>query len=251
MQEFLKHFNRWSKTLRGSSPKDTAVQDPIREIDYHGVTLHIENLPAEMRQKIVKGAYETNEIMLLPNLISTEDKVLEIGSAIGFISLYCKKVLGVKTLVTVEANPETIKHLKRNYELNDASPNLIAAALSPEDRTIDFFVSPMFWTDSLVSNSSNNKKTAIKVRGVTFESLINNCGINPTAIIIDIEGAEQYITLDHIPPTVSKILIETHAKFIGIRKAYSVLENLIKRGFWIEGHVANCWALKRSINPCQ
>lgn len=234
------------KKLRSYSAKETAIENPTREIDYHGITLHIENLPAEMRQKIVQGIYEKNEIMLLPNFLSAEDKVLEIGSAIGFISLYCKKVLGVTELVTVEANTETIKHLLLNYEINNVSANVIEAALAPKDGAIDFYVSPMFWTDSLVTTHNNNKKTAITVRGCTFDSLINNCGINPTAIIIDVEGAEQYINVNHIPSTVSKILIETHAKFIGLRKAYSVLENLIRSGFWIEGHSGNCWALKRT-----
>jgi len=252
VKKLLKRLHAsWDNSLVGYFSKRakekwfTPIKDPIRQVNYHGVILNIENLPTGMQEKIIKGLYEVKEVKILPNLISSEDKVLEIGGAVGFLSLYCKKILGVKELVTIEANPKTAEYFLKNYKINNTIPNLIQVALAPEDGEIEFHVSPMFWEDSLILNINKEGKEVIKVNGIRFENLIKKCGIIPTALIIDIEGAEQYINTDQIPATVKKILIEIHPKIIGARKAFSFLENLIIKGFVVEAYCEHVWALRR------
>lgn len=241
----------WDKSLIGYFTKRakekwfTPIKDPIRQLNYHGVMLNLESLPFAMQEKIIKGHYEEEEIRILPNFISSEDEVMEIGGAVGFLSLYCKKILGVKKLVSIEANPKTLEYLLQNYKINNAKPNIINAALAPDNMELELFVSPMFWEDSLINNSKSDKKEVIKVKGMKFENLIKTCGINPTAIIIDVEGAEQYIEVDEIPPTVNKILVEIHPNIIGTRKAFYFLENLIKKGFIVEAQCESVWGLIR------
>ena len=83
--------------------------------DYHGVSLDLSALPNGMKEVVISGNYERSEVMLLPGFIEPEDRILEIGSAIGFIGLYCRKIIGVKELVCVEPNPQTEKFLSNFF----------------------------------------------------------------------------------------------------------------------------------------
>ena len=83
----------------------------------HGVTLDISMLSPMMKNNILQGRYEFQERRLASQCLTSEDIVLELGGAIGFIGLFCRKVIGVRHHLTVEANPKTIELLKRNYRI--------------------------------------------------------------------------------------------------------------------------------------
>lgn len=216
--------------------------------DYHGVSIDLSALPKGMKEVVVSGNYEHSEVMLLPGFVEPEDRILEIGSAIGFIGLYCRKIIGVKELVCVEPNPQTEKYLRHNYELNGIEPNLISAAIAPNDGPIELNVSDMFWCDSLHMRTDVSSGSSIMVDGITFESLLKRKGIDFNTLIIDIEGAEKFVSVDAIPNTVEKVLIEIHPEVIGIRPAYRIVEDLIRIGYDIRGRENNTWALAKPMN---
>lgn len=216
------------------------------QLDYHGVTLQLDCLPAGMQEILLAGNYELPEIMVLPSLISQDDQVLEIGAAIGFLGLFCRKVIKVKQLVSVEPNPTTLSYLHRNYKLNGFTPAIIEAALSATDGPISFHITDMFWSDSLIASGTAKNLKEITVPGMTFESLAQRAGFKFNTLIIDIEGGEQHLPVDALPDHVKKILIEIHPEIIGARLAYHLLERLIRAGFQIHGYNHNSWALTRS-----
>jgi FkbM family methyltransferase len=216
------------------------------QLDVHGVTLQIDCLPARMQKVLIAGHYELHEIEILPQLIAASDQVLEIGAAIGLIGLFCRKIIKVKSLVSVEPNPTTLTHLRRNYDLNGLTPNVIEAALAPNDGPITFHTNDMFWADSLIANPLTKDSKSITVEGLSFASLTQRAGMEFNTLIMDVEGGEQYISGELIPGHVKKILIEIHPQFIGNRKAYGVLESLICSGFKIQGNSNHCWALTRA-----
>lgn len=219
---------------------------PASQLDYHGVTLQLDCLPAGMQAVLLAGNYELPEIKILPTLISPDDQVLEIGGAIGFLGLFCRKIVKVKHLVSVEPNPTTLSYLRRNYELNGFTPAIIEAALSAADGPVSFHVTDMFWSDSLVAPGSNAGAKLITVPGLTFESLVHKAGFEFNTLIIDIEGGEQHLSVEALPAHVKKLLIEIHPEMIGTRNAYRLLENLFRAGFQVHGHNHDSWALTRS-----
>ena len=201
-----------------------------------------------MQEVVRLGHYENHELHILRELISSEDKVLEIGGAIGFIGLYCQKIVGVKQLVSVEPNPKTLSYLRQNYNLNGLKPSVIEAALAVTDGPIQFQVSDMFWTDSLISQggaTTNTSAQLITVEGLSFETIIKRAGIQFNVLIIDIEGGEQHFPVEAIPHYVDKVLIELHPDAIGFRAAYKVLEALIRSGFELQNSALHAWSLKR------
>lgn len=216
-------------------------------INYYGVMLRLDCLPRDMQAVIMARNYELSEITLIPGFIQPEDKVLEIGSAIGFIGLHCRKVIGVKELICVEPNPKTASYLLKNYELNGMIPNLIPAALSSSDGPVSFYVSDMFWCDAIDIREDVKNGSEITVDGLTFSSIVQQTKIKFNTLIIDIEGGEKYISLDVIPESIEKVLIEIHPEVIGVRSAYSIIENLIRLGFEVQGAVSNTWAMKRHL----
>lgn len=220
----------------------------LSEWNYHGVTIDLISLPKGMREVIISGNYERAEVMLLDGFVGPEDRILEIGSAIGFIGLHCRKVIGVKELVCIEPNPQTETYLRKNYLLNNLSPNFVSAAIASNDGPIEFYVSDMFWCDSLDSRTDVETGKKILVDGITFESLLKRTGVDFNTLIIDIEGAEKFISAGSIPNAVKKVLIEIHPEVIGIRSAYKIVEELIRIGFEIRGREQNTWALLRSPN---
>jgi FkbM family methyltransferase len=193
----------------------------------------------------MSGYYEAGEMSILPSLISQNDQVLEIGSAIGLLGLYCQKVLKVKRFLGCEPNPVTLGHLRQNYLLNKITPNIIQAAIAAKDGPVTFNVSEMFWADSLLTHSRNEAAKTITVDGLSLPSLLQRSGPGFNALLIDVEGAEEFISFDSLPDYVNKILIEIHPQFIGVRKAYAVLETLVRAGFKIHGHQDKCWGLIR------
>ena len=215
------------------------------EIDCHGVVLHIENLSPNMQSILRSGNYELPEISILPDLITSDDKILEVGAAIGFLGIYCRKVIKVRDLVSVEPNPGTLNYLLLNYELNGITPNVIQGALTATDGPVPFHVSEMFWCDSLINRVDTQNAREIIVDGLSFDSLVLRAGIQFNTLIIDIEGGEQYLPISSFPHHLKKVLIEIHPELIGVRPAFDVLEKLILSGFRIQAQFHNTWALKR------
>jgi len=217
---------------------------PVRS-DFYGVTLQLDCLPRAMQKVLLDGDYEKDELIILPELVTATDRVMEIGAAIGLVGLYCRKIIKVNNLVSVEPNPNTIANLRRNYELNGLTPSIIEAALTEEDGPVQLLTTDMFWGDSLISVTGNGNQSTITVEGLSFTSLVRCAGFEFNVLIVDIEGAEQYISIDSIPDHVNKILIEVHPYVIGVRKAYQILESLIRGGFIVHGQSGSCWALVR------
>lgn len=237
-----KHDALDGSILSGSQPTPSVPS----QLDYHGVTLQLDCLPEGMQNVLLSGGYEKAEISILPALVSPSDEVLEIGGAIGFLGLYCRKIIKVKSLTSVEPNPNTLSYLRRNYELNGLSPAVIEAAVAAADGPVSFHTSDMFWADSLVASQTGNGSKTITVQGLTFQSLAQRLDSKFNTLIIDIEGAEQFLPMDSIPDQVKKVLIEIHPEIIGFRSAYHVLETLIRAGFQVHGQHHYSWALIRS-----
>lgn len=252
MEKILKRIKiYWRKSLIGYFTKRvkekwfTPSNESLSDLEYHGVRIKLDCIPRGMQQVIINGSYEIYEMKILPGFISKEDSVLEIGGALGFLGLFCKKVIGTTNLVSVEPNPKTLVYLKENYQLNGLIPSVIEAALTPENGIIDFHISDMFWEDSLLDKSTSQGK--IKVQGLTFLEILKRCGFAPNVLIIDIEGAEKYIDFRQIPESINKILIEIHPDIIGKREAFKIIENLVINGFEIADSFETAWALKKPL----
>lgn len=244
MNRIKSHFNRslLFRTLTYGRARWLAPDT----INYHGVKIQLKGLHPDMKMVIMRGIYENSEISLLTNLISADDVVLEIGGAIGFIGLFLRKAIGVQRLVSVEPNPHTLEHLRRNYQLNGMVPLVIQAALSKFDGEAYLSTSGMFWTDSLVDTTQTLPANSIPVKCLSLDSILNSLNISFTTLVIDIEGGERELSHYLLPKNINKVMIELHPSLIGSRSAYSVLENFISQGFQIQERCNDAYSLIRN-----
>ncbi len=209
----------------------------------HGVELDISLLSSLMKNHILQGRYEHQERKLVQECITSEDVILELGGAIGFIGLFCRKIIGVKHHLTVEPNPKTLAMLRRNYELNQLKPLVIEAAASSSDGEIELDIGGEFWENSIV-NSRLESKT-IQVRSMSLRSIIQEMPATPTALICDIEGAEIHLDLKQIPESVTRIIIELHPSIVGEEAHQNVIQRIHELGFRTASIQENTWLFVR------
>lgn len=204
----------------------------IREIELEGLKFDVSSLSPKIRNRLLSGAYEAYEKKMCFDYLTPNDSVLEIGGAIGFIGLICQKRIGIREYTCFEANPRTCEILKENYRLNGVQPRVCHMALAETDGEVDLEVGSDFWENSICArgNAAEGSKTT-RVPAGTLTTLFRIAGQQPNVLIIDIEGAEQFIDFGTLPAQVNKIIIELHPKVLGPEKTYETIAALILRGF--------------------
>jgi FkbM family methyltransferase len=206
------------------------VLPKIQEVTLEGMKFDVSQLSPKIRNRLLGGQYELYEKEMCRDFLKPTDVVMEIGGAIGFIGLVCQKQLGIKNYACFEANPKTTEILKRNYELNGVKPNVWNLALGSVDGHVDLEIGGDFWENSIVTDKTKGAHT-VRVECGTMETLMARCGLTPNVLIIDIEGAEQYINFKTLPKSISKVIIELHPGVIGQEATYDIVGALVGQGF--------------------
>lgn len=208
------------------------VLPKIQEITLEGLKLDVSGLSTKIRNRLLSGAYECHEKQMCFDYLTPNDSVLEIGGAIGFIGLVCQKKLGIKNYVCFEANPKTYEILKRNYELNGIEPRVWNMALANADGHVDLEIGSDFWENSICyDNTKQGGVKTVRVPAGTLDTLLRLAEQKVNTLIIDIEGAEQFIEFQRIPEEISKIIIELHPGVMGQEVMYNIVATLIGLGF--------------------
>lgn len=199
----------------------------VRTARIAGIKLDIATMSPLMKNIILTGRYEFQERTLAAKALTKSDVVLELGGAIGFIGLYCRKTLGVRHVTSVEANPATLEALRRNYQLNGLVPDVIHAAAADQDGELELNIGGEFWENSLTGTSEKQ----IRVPARSLASLVKLMPQKPTVLICDIEGAEQYLDFSQLPNSVTQIIMELHPDMIGQEPVDQILHRLQTLGF--------------------
>jgi FkbM family methyltransferase len=208
------------------------VLPKVREITLEGMKFDVSDLSTKVRNRLLSGAYEAHEKEMCFDFLNAQDSVVEIGGAIGFIGLLCQKKIGIREYACFEANPRTHEILKRNYELNDLQPRVWNIALAHADGHVNLEIGSDFWENSICyDNSRDTGAKTVQVPAAALPTLLALAGGKPNVLIIDIEGAEQFIDLNQIPESVSKVIIELHPKIIGQETTYNIVATFVGLGF--------------------
>jgi FkbM family methyltransferase len=210
------------------------VLPKIKEIELEGLRMDVSSLSSKIRNRLLSGAYESHEKKMCYDFLNSNDSVLEIGGAIGFIGMLCQHRIGIRNYSCFEANPRTCEILRRNYELNGLRPRICNMALAHADGEVDLEVGSDFWENSICYDSrrSEGAKT-VRVPAGTLSTLLKIADQKVNVLIIDIEGAEQFIDFNQIPDEVNKIIVELHPKVIGPEMTYNIVATLINHGFQV------------------
>jgi FkbM family methyltransferase len=178
------------------------------------VRLHHVNVPLhdriseKIRQYLHAGEYETEEYRALKGLLRKTDRVLELGTGVGFLATYCAKRLddGSRVL-TVEADASMAGAIQATFAANDVAPTLLFGAVSAHGDPRYLERAADFWSTKTprVPSGDGTRET---VDGVTLDALVQQHA--PTVLIVDIEGTESELAPTQLPG-VRAVLIEAHS----------------------------------------
>lgn len=176
----------------------------VRIPDFDIITLDIERV---LRSQM----YERAELFMLQNSLLPDDVVMELGTGIGFISAWCAKLCGNKNVFSYECNLNLKPYIKALHQLNNVSPTVNYGMLSHFPQAKNFYLSPNFWASSPLDTISDSELTIVP--SLSFTEQKNK--INPTALVVDIEGGEYDFFLHANLDGIRLIVLELHTSMLG------------------------------------
>ncbi len=183
---------------------------------------------------IYKGDYEKNELELLININTEKDIILEVGGGIGFLAASIINNKKIKEYHIVEANPQLIEYIRKNTNIAASKGEKITIhnlILGEKQEKTQFFVKKDFWASSLIKPHYGKYHTKL----VSCENKILFLEkINPTFLIIDIEGGEKVFFERLNLSSINKILVELHPDYIGQEKCVNLIQYFLKQGFQLK-----------------
>lgn len=224
-------------------------------IDLDGVRVLVRNTPLTLhtRQRLLQGKYETAERALIQQFIKSGDHVLEIGASVGILSSLIGRQIGeTGRIVCVEANPRLRDSFWQQVTYNGLNPKLITGLCCPiwSDHVPVYLLNQNFHADSntLVGKSSQGANDRCHYsEWLTASQICLQVGLNPTTIVVDIEGTEE-VWSNHspiFPSYVRTLIIEFHSSADTFVRIGEAIQALINEGFKIGGFYNTVFAMIR------
>lgn len=208
----------------------------MARFELHGVSLRVpgKTMNAGLRRAFENGDYEWNERLAVTRHVTPEDRVLDIGAGVGFISSLAAQVVGGERVVSVEASPVLQEVLRSNLDANGArEAELIHAAVVPDSHegdTVTFAVTGAFWASALEGHESGAAEK-VTVPAVKLSELLEP--FQPTIVIMDVEGAEVEFCEQDWPASVRLLILEIHTGKYPPRTVKRIFDGFSARGFTI------------------
>jgi len=197
-----------------------------------GVKLHVDRALLKdnaIVRALLFNRHERTEADLVKYAVRPDDKVLELGAGLGFITIKCATICGPANVVTFEGNPAMFNLLKRNLELNGCDVDARQAVVSLDGGPVNFQIS-----DSMVSSSLYNRGSATDSvqESASFRTLVAE--LAPSVIIMDIEGSEVDLLGTIDLPSVRAIGVEVHPQIVGDAAVTEMTRRLEAQGFHLD-----------------
>jgi FkbM family methyltransferase len=201
-------------------------------IQLNGVRLRLEDWWATptVREQIYMDRYEIGERAILTATLRPDDRFLEIGAGIGYITTLASQIVGADNVFAYEANPWLAQLARDTAQDNGFHPSVAAAVLGDQEGETDFYIHDDFWTSSLDETPSGRR---VRVPVKSFRDELDR--VKPTYMMIDIEGAEVGLLAGvQLPSTVRAICMETHPDVVGATATQNLLRRLMEDGFVLD-----------------
>lgn len=206
----------------------------IEIIHYRGIKLACAPgvVEGRVRTAIDEGWYEDEESRNVPYLLQPGERVLELGSGLGFLTALVARDRRVESVLTFEANPQLVALVERTAALNGVAEKVsvrnAVAVPEPGNDACDFYLRDEFWASSL-QGAPWGYREKISVPMVDLNAEIAAFG--PTLLMVDIEGGELDLFEKVELGPVLKIFVELHQGAIGRKGMLRVFQALAARSF--------------------
>jgi len=200
------------------------------------------NDPGLSRQLLVDGIREAISVESFQRELKEGDCVVDIGANLGYYTLLEARLVGGSGRVyAIEPDPDNVKLLKKNIELNAFSNiEVFELAISNTQAIVPLYKSIQSNWHSLTDYSRERVKfnagEVLDVQATTLDEFLRD-KVYPRAIRMDVEGHE-YEIFKGMENTLQKrlpllIFIEFHFDLLKKQKSAEILETLKRTGFHI------------------
>lgn len=184
---------------------------------------------------LYRERYEQSEIRSVRRALDPDDRVLEIGSGMGLVSMIVADLVGDHNILCFEADPEMVEIARRNFSLNkhniEIRHGLVSSGNVPHSATKKFNVHSDFWSSS--SHREQGSVRTIDVPSNNLDALLES--FCPTVLLMDIEGDEVELLMGVTGfGPIRKIIMETHYRFAGRNETDRMIRHLYSMGFDID-----------------
>ncbi len=168
-----------------------------------------------------------NEEYLSPWILKWGEQFVDVGANAGAWSMPASKYY--REVIAFEANPETVKSLKRNLRINNVTNVIVMPhALGANEQEKDFYLYTENGGDSFLENHNDLHPTGQKIMLKT--RTLDSFKLEPTVLKVDTEGYE-YEVLKGAQNTIAKnkpiLIVEVH-----VNQNIELLERLLPSYKW-------------------
>ena len=208
----------------------TKTKTPPHVAECHGVKVpDSPMMTPERAERINAARYEGQEIAGALEVIQPGDHVLELGAGLGLVGAIAAKNGKPAKVMSFEANPNLIEHIKALYTLNRLGKKievrnevLISAPDAP--KTLPFHIRNSYLGSSLIDT---DRRATTRVDVPTADYTKVHADFAPDVLLMDIEGGEleflRHASLDGVRAIVIEFHPEAYGKD-GMRECKSILE---------------------------
>lgn len=214
----------------------------LKTIVLNGIKLSTDpqEVPSGVRKLLLRKEYEDQELVLVREALSPDDRVLEAGAGIGFIGIACARICGQDSILSYEPNPAMKPVIEKNYALNGLQANLRNKVLSTTTGDVEFYFSEGVLSSSLFDRKHGGPT---KVQSDAIADVV--AAYEPTALVIDVEGAEIDLLRSCDLDGIGKIIIEMHPHIVGADKIDELFAYLADKGFSVKNQLGKSFYMAR------
>jgi FkbM family methyltransferase len=232
--------NERLKILTASAERDAALRASrdgfITRIGGFSVFVDAGHYGRRVVAALQDASYEQDERQLTEKMLLPSDRVLEVGTAIGVLSMTAATCTAPAQVLTFDGNPAIIEDAKRNFSYNgligiNARAGILKnrKQIEPSEKQVKFVVSGNFWSSRLGQTAAGKKATVIDTPVLCLEDEIASHHAN--VLIVDIEGGEIELLCGADLPGIRLIILEKHARTAGDAATKAMIKGLIAQGF--------------------
>jgi FkbM family methyltransferase len=210
----------WDVVRHGSSGLDLSLDADVAS----------ERIAEEIRA----GRYESEELAIASELVRADDRVLELGAGVGFISAGVVSRVAPAYYAAVEADRRLVPHIERTHSLNGVhGVDVINAAFVSDPAVlargaVEFTLHREFWRSGIGQDQPGIIET-VSVPAVDASRFIAEKAI--TVLIADIEGAELELFRHLDAGGLRSIVLELHPQRTGTDGIHEIFGHLARCGF--------------------
>ena len=212
----------------------------IQKIGDHSVFVDEIRYGPKVVKALQTADYELPERLFTQKMLLPPDRVLEVGTGIGIVSMAAAERTSPDQVRTFDGNPYIVADAKKNFAFNrkdgiTATLGVLRsrAHLKPSEKTLKFTVLKDFWASHIGTGRPGSH--LVEIVDVPILCLEHEIAAHrANVLIIDIEGGEiDLLDRADLSP-IRLIIMETHYWAVGAKATDRMIRRLIYQGFDID-----------------